>query len=154
MNEKYVSTKIKSVNSRNVRNLDILYLNNRYYCEAGYLDSMVDAKKYSYHFSSYFFEGSYFFIGRGKRFNTNESKFSKIKTTKDRALEFALRYSHINLSDKNEKGGKQTNYNVSLNWYLTTEFKIMFNYIRALPQETDDYDGVINIYQMRLLFAF
>ncbi|SFV58418.1 Phosphate-specific outer membrane porin OprP; Pyrophosphate-specific outer membrane porin OprO [hydrothermal vent metagenome] len=154
MNEKYVSTKIKHVENRNVRNLDILYLNNRYYCEAGYMDSIVDAKKGAYRFYSYFLEGSYFFIGRGKRFDTKESKFSKIKTTKDGALELALRYSHINLNDKDEQGGQQTNYSASLNWYLTTEFKMMFNYIRALPKETDDYDGVINIYQMRFLFAF
>ena len=154
MNEKYVATKIKSVSSRNIRNLDIIYLNNRYYCEAGYMDSLVDAKKGSYHFYSYSLEGSYFLIGQGKRFNTKESKFSKIKTTRGGALELALRYSFINLNDKDRKGGKQSDYNVALNWYLTTEFKMMFNYIRALPQGTQDYNGVINIYQMRLLFAF
>jgi len=154
MNEKYVATKIKSVSSRNIRNLDIIYLNNRYYCEAGYMDSLVDAKKGSYHFYSYSLEGSYFLIGQGKRFNTKESKFSKIKTTEGGALELALRYSFINLNDKDRKGGKQSDYNVALNWYLTTEFKMMFNYIRALPQGTQDYNGVINIYQMRLLFAF
>ena len=154
MNEKYVATKIKSVSRRNIRNLDIIYLNNRYYCEAGYMDSIVNAKKGSYHFYSYSLEGSYFLIGQGKRFNTKESKFSKIKTTRGGALELALRYSFINLNDKDEQGGKQSDYNVALNWYLTTEFKMMFNYIRALPQGTKDYNGAINIYQMRLLFAF
>ena len=154
MNEKYVSTKIESVDNRNLQNLDIMYLNNKYYFEAAYMDSTVAAQKGDYHFYSYFLQGSYFFIGRGKRFNTKESKFSKIKTTKGGALELALRYSYINLNDKNEQGGEQTNYNFSLNWYLTTEFKVMMNYIRALPEGTDDYNGVLNIYQMRLLFAF
>jgi len=154
LNEKYVSTKIDFVNSRNVRNLDIIYLHNLYYFEAGYMGSWVDAQKSHYYFYSYFLEGSYFFIGQGKRFNTKESKFSKIKITKDGALELALRYSFINLNDKDEDGGEQTNYNISLNWYLSTEFKMMFNYIRALPKGTDDYNGALNIYQMRILFTF
>jgi len=154
LEEKYVSTKIKLVNKRTVRNLDALYLNNKYYLEAGFMDTVVDAMKDNYSFYSYFFEGSYFLIGRGKRFNAEESKFSKVKTTNGGALELGLRYSYINLNDKDEHGGEQTNYSLSLNWYITTEFKVMMNYIYALPKETDDYDGVINIYQMRFLFAF
>ena len=118
------------------------------------MDSVVKAAKGDYHFTSYFLEGSYFFIGEGKRFNAKESKLAKVKVTKDTALELALRYSHIDLNDKDEHGGKQTDYNFALNWYLTPEFRVMLNYIRALPQGTDDYDGVINIYQMRMLVAF
>ena len=154
MNEKYVSTKIKSANSRNLRNLDALYLNNKYCVEAGYMDSTVDALKGVYHFSSYFLEGSYFFIGQGKRFNTKESKFSKVKPTDAGAVELAFRYSHINLNDKDRLGGEQTNYNFELNWYFTSELKIMTDYIHAEPKGTVDYNGAINIYQMRFMLSF
>ena len=154
LEEKYVSTKIKNVDTRSLRNIDALYLHDTYYFEAGYMDSIVKAAKGDYHFSSYFLEGSYFFLGNGKRFNAKESKFAKVKVTKDTALELAFRYSYIDLDDRDEHGGKQTDYNFSLNWYLTPEFRVMMNYIRALPQGTDDYDGVINIYQMRMLFVF
>ena len=154
LEEKYVSTKIKHVKNRSVRNFDLLYLNHKSYIEAGYMDSTVNARKGDYHFYSYFVEGSYFIIGEGKRFNAKESKFSRVKVTKDTALELALRYSHINLNDKDEHGGEQTNYNFSLNWYITPELRAMMNYIHALPKGTDDYDGALNIYQMRLLFAF
>ena len=155
LKEKYVSTKIKSANSRNVRNLDALYINNKYCLEAGYMDSSVNAIKNNYHFYSYFLDGSYFFIGNGKRFNTKESKFSRVKViNKNGAIELALRYSYINLNDKERQGGEQTNYNLSLNWYISTEFKIMMNYIHALPKGTKDYDGDINIYQMRFMLSF
>ena len=152
--EKYVSTKIKLVEKRNVKNYDILYLDNKYMLEAGYMDSTVKAQKGEYNFYSYFVEGSYFLVGRGKRFNTKFSKFAKLKPTKDGAVEVGLRYSYVDMNDKDEQGGEQTNYNFTCNWYISPEFKVMTNYILALPKNTDDYDGVINIYQMRLLFTF
>ncbi len=154
LEEKYVSTKIKNVDTRSVRTVDLLYLDHKYYIETAYMGSTVNAQKGDYRFSSYFVEGSFFLIGEGKRFNAKEAKFSRVKVTRNTALELAFRYSYIDLNDKDEHGGEQTDYNFSLNWYVTPELRLLLNYIRALPKDTDEYDGLINIYQMRILFVF
>lgn len=154
IDEKYVSTKIKNTNDVHNTNLDLFYQNNKYSAQGGFLQTDVSADKGDYNFYSYFVQGGYFIRGKGKRFDTQESKFSKIKPNKDGAIEVAIRYSYINLNDKDEQGGKQTNYSLGLNWYLNREITIMGNYIYALPKGTDDYNGRLSIYQARILFAF
>ncbi len=154
LSTKYVSTKIKNTDNLTVKNYDLYYQDHKYSGQAGYKQIDISSDQSSYIFYSYFMEGSYFILGKGKQFDLKESKFSKIKPTKDGAIEAAIRYSYINLNNKDEQGGEQTNYSVALNWYLNSEIKIMTNYIVALPKDTDDYDGLINIYQMRIQFAF
>lgn len=151
--EKYVSTRIDDVEHRRNDYLDLLYLNQKFAIEAGYTVSTVTAND-TYIFSSHFLEGSYFIIGRGKRFNAKASKFSRVKPTHDGAIEVALRYSHIDLNSKDEHGGRQSDYNVALNWYVTKELRVMTNYIYAMPDDTDEYDGALNILQARLQIAF
>ena len=154
INNKYVSTRIKNTNNVQNNYVDLLYLYHNYYFLANYTTSRVKADKDTYNFNSYSVEGSYFLIGEGKRFKVKDGKFSKMKINKDGALEFAMRYSYIDLNDKSEQGGEEDDYNFALNWYINQEIKVMMNYIMAYPKGTDDYDGLINIYQMRLFFAF
>ncbi|QOP40344.1 OprO/OprP family phosphate-selective porin [Sulfurimonas marina] len=154
LDDKYVSVRIRDVNDLLNKNFDLLFINHKYSLQAGYTTSDISADKDDYSFYSYFMEGSYFLLGKGKRFDFKESKFSKIKPRQDGAVELALRYSYINLNDKDEHGGEQTNYGFGVNWYINDETKVMTEYIMALPKDTDDYDGLINIYQMRIQFAF
>jgi phosphate-selective porin OprO/OprP len=77
-----------------------------------------------------------------------------VKPNKDGSVEVAFRYSYLNLNDKDEHGGMQTDYTYGLNWYISKELKVMANYIVAKPKETDEYDGLLQIVQARILFAF
>jgi len=45
-------------------------------------------------------------------------------------------------------------YNYGLNWYVSDELKVMLNYVIAQPKDTDEYDGLLQIVQGRVLFAF
>ncbi len=45
------------------------------------------------------------------------------------AWEVASRYSYIDLNSQNIRGGRMSDYTAGLNWYLTPNWKIQFNYI-------------------------
>lgn len=47
------------------------------------------------------------------------------------AFELLLRYSEIDLNDSPVQGGKEHDFTIGANWYLTSHFKVQANYIRA-----------------------
>lgn len=47
------------------------------------------------------------------------------------AVELAVRYSEVDLNDGSIQGGKEHDWTVGANWYLTTHFKLQANYIWA-----------------------
>ena len=152
--EKYVSVKIKDVDKKEKKNIEALYINNKFSLQAEYTTVLTEALKDDYNFNGYYFEGSYFILGKGKRYKFGDSTLGKIRPNKDGALELAFRYSYLDLNDKDEYGGTQVDYNYGVNWYYSPQLKFMFNYIIANPSDTDDYDGRLQILQSRVLFAF
>ncbi|MBU0719753.1 hypothetical protein KJ877_00265 [bacterium] len=152
--EKYVSVKIQDVDIVRKKNIEVLYINNKYSLQSEYVKTYVDALKDSYAFQAYYLQGSYFIIGSSRKYKLSSSTLAQIKPNKDGALELALRYSHIDLNDKDERGGAQTDYNYGINWYINDELKLMFNYVVAEPKGTDEYDGRLQIVEARALFAF
>ena len=47
------------------------------------------------------------------------------------AVEFAMRYSTLDLTDQNVIGGKMKSYTLGANWYLNEYARVMLNYIQA-----------------------
>jgi phosphate-selective porin OprO/OprP len=154
MDKKYVSVKIQNVDSVNRSNIEFLYINKKYSIQSEYVTTSVNALKDSYTFDAYYIEGSYFVIGNGRRYKFSNSTLAKIKPNKDGALEVAFRYSYIDLNDKDESGGVESDYNFGVNWYINDKLKFMLNYVVAEPKNTDDYDGRLQILQARALFSF
>jgi len=152
--EKYVSVKIKDVDTVIKKNIEAALVYNKFSMQGEYTMVDVDALKNNYSFYGYYVQGSYFILGKGRKYKTYNSVFGKVKPDQDGDLELAVRYSYINLNDKDEHGGSQTDYNIGINWYLANEFKLMFNYVLAYPKDTDKYDGMLQIFQTRFLFAF
>lgn len=69
------------------------------------------------------------------------------------AWELAARVSHLDLNDGFFRGGEEQNYTLGLNWYLTSNARIRFNYIRA-NIDHDLYEGDLNIFQTRFQYHF
>ena len=160
MQDKYLSVKIKDVETLNKTNLEALYIYKNYSLQAEYETMNVLALIDNYSFNAYYLQASYFLFGANRRYSTKEVKLKKIKPLKGGALELALRYSYINLNDEGqdqinpEHGGEQTDYNLALNYYFSKEIRGMINYIIVEPKGTDDYDGRLQILQARILLAF
>lgn len=150
--DKYVSTKVKNVNSSKDISLEALYINNSFHMQAEYIQSRIDAQSDDYVFDGYYAQVGYFLFGGSKSFKRGSSKFSS-KNIENGDVELGLRYSYINLNDKDEEGGTQKDYSLALNWYLNKNLKLMTNYVRAYPS-SEDYDGVLNLVQARVVVTF
>ena len=70
------------------------------------------------------------------------------------AWEVAVRYSNLDLKDRNE-GAEQSDFSLGINWYPTNTMRFMFNYVQVLDVDGGSYDGVEPaIYQLRAQVAF
>jgi phosphate-selective porin OprO/OprP len=73
------------------------------------------------------------------------------------AFELAFRYSVLDLSDEDVRGGVQDIVGVGINWYLNPNMRLMFNYLRLLELTDSDqgYDGEEpDMFQMRAQLNF
>ncbi|MEA3228792.1 MAG: porin, partial [Campylobacterota bacterium] len=153
MRDEFVSTRVKDIDSVKKRNFELLYINHKFSLQAEYVQVSLDALKDSYSFDAYYIQGSYFLLGVGRKYKFSNSTMANVKPYAQGALELAFRYSYINLNDKDEQGGTQLDYNYGLNWYISKELKATLNYVVAQPK-TESYDGLLQVLQARVLFAF
>jgi len=111
-------------------------------------------------------QGSWFLTGENRRYETQRAVFTRIKPKRTfppwkdgwGAWELALRISFIDLNDGDLQGGKERNVTAGLNWYLTEQYRVMFNYInarvtdRANPPAVED--GSEQTYALRFAYWF
>ncbi|MFC2149584.1 porin [Candidatus Auribacterota bacterium] len=91
------------------------------------------------YFPGVYVYGSYFITGEHREYKKSSGKFTRVRpkknfSIKDRtfgALEAAVRYSYLDLDDKNIDGGIVSDVTVGLNWYLNPNMRLMGNYIHS-----------------------
>ena len=100
--------------------------------------------------------GSWFITGEHRPYSTSSARFSRVTPNGNffdsgfGAWEFAARWSWIDLTDKLVEGGEENNFTFGVNWYLNSNYRLMFNYIYAdVKDRTDAEDGSTDIFQMR-----
>lgn len=59
------------------------------------------------------------------------------------ALELAARYSYLDLSDENIRGGTQNNTTLGANWYLYSNLRLMFNWVHSHLNGIGDQNAVV-----------
>lgn len=78
---------------------------------------------------------SWFATGESRPYSASAGKFGRLKPNRGfgeggpGAIEIALRYSTVNLTDGLIQGGEQDNYTLGLNWYFTAYSKMMLNWV-------------------------
>ncbi len=78
---------------------------------------------------SYVF-ASYFITGESRPYSARKGEFLPINPLHQYgAWELGVRYSTINLNDRDIHGGKQENYTIGINWYANYNLRFMLNYI-------------------------
>lgn len=69
------------------------------------------------------------------------------------AVELAARYSHLDLNDEGIAGGRQTDWTLGANWYLTSHFKFQANYTLADSKRFNMHDKP-KIFELRAQVQF
>ena len=112
-------------------------------------------------FTGWYVFVSYFLTQEARNYITSRGTFGRVSPNKSflgadngpGAWEIAARYSNVDLDDGNINGGELTDYTLGVNWYLTPNVRVMFNYIYAqLTQGT--LDEAAHIGQMRAQIDF
>ena len=108
-------------------------------------------------FEGGYIQGSYFFTGESKNYNSYFGQFWRIKPFKDYtpgkgggAWEVAARFSYIDLDDLDVLGGKASSYTLGINWYLNSFVKAMLNlnHTESSGSSSEDFDSIISRLQI------
>jgi phosphate-selective porin OprO/OprP len=89
----------------------------------------------TYH--GYYIQAGYFLTGETRPYKKSEGVFDRVKPLKPYtqggpgAWEVAGRLSYLDLDDDRIDGGKLWNYTLGINWYLHSNVRLMWNYIRS-----------------------
>ena len=114
-------------------------------------------------FWGFYVYGSYCLTGEHRAYDRSKGIFKGVKpanpfrlATKGwGALEAALRFSYVDLDGGDIQGGKEADLTAGLNWYLTQNTRMEFNYVHARVMDCDDPPidgGRANIFQVRFQY--
>jgi phosphate-selective porin OprO/OprP len=109
-------------------------------------------------FYAFYVSGSYALTGEMREYRHDLGTIRRIRPKSEfrdgsgglGALEVALRFSRIDLNDRDITGGTLNNFTFALNWYPTYPTRVSFNVIRS---KREDWNPVW-IFQGRLQIAF
>lgn len=112
--------------------------------------------------NGFYVQGSYFLTGEHRKYKKSSGSFSRVKPNKNfrqdggwGAWEIAARYSYLDFDEANlpDTARAMQDATVGLNWYLTPNVRIMWNYIRACV-ESRDVSNSADIFMTRLQVDF
>ena len=84
-------------------------------------------------FGGWYVQGSYFLTNDSRAAAYDGGAFGGIKPNgRYGAWQLALRYDHLNLLDKDVRGGEESNAAVALNWYINRYLRWSVDYIKVL----------------------
>jgi len=107
-------------------------------------------------FDAWYVQASWILTGENRRYGRTSGTFSGVRPERKwGAVEFALRYSGIDLVDAGIAGGDGNDLTVGANWYLGRNVRLMFNYVRVdSDQRGTGLDDDPDVFQGRLLVFF
>ncbi|RMF25515.1 MAG: porin, partial [Deltaproteobacteria bacterium] len=125
-----------------------------------YMHAAVDASSGSSpDFAGYYVQASYFLTGERRPYKRSHGAFGRVKPRRNflgkegrgpGAVELAVRYSSLDLSDAAVAGGELDDVTAGVNWYLNPNTRVMANYVHA----DLDAAGEADVFQMRFQIDF
>ncbi len=140
--------------------LEVAWLDGAWSLQGEYLSNHVtDAVRQNFY--GFYAYGSYFFTGESRQYDPKLGFFTRLKPRRDfsfdgsgfGAVEAALRFSYVDLSDGAVKGGMLRSLTAGLNWYLHANSKLRFNYVFASGNGGSAV-GDLNVFETRFEFDF
>ncbi len=162
-NKRLVDTRsIQGVDALNRFGVETAAVFGPYTFQGEYIRAFVDRRSSfeDLDFHGWYASLSWFLTGESKNYDTSSGLFGTIRPHhEDGAIELAVRYSHIDLSSEEVRGGKQDNVTLGVNWYLTEQLRIMANFIFVWTDKNATGEGDVEgndspqILQMRLQYS-
>jgi phosphate-selective porin OprO and OprP len=93
---------------------------------------------------------SYFVTGEHRVYKRSEGAFDRVSPRRPfspesgqwGALELGARYSYVDLSNENIRGGTQNNVTLGANWYLYSNLRLMLNFVHSHRDGIGNQDAV------------
>ena len=123
---------LRPVDTIDRRGIEALWIGGPWSLQAEYLDARVRLADGlpGYHASGYYAFASWVLTGESRNYANGQVRDVKPMRTAG-AVELALRYSELNLNDAPTLGGRQRNWTLGANWYLSRHLKLQANYVHA-----------------------
>jgi len=165
LGENLVYTKVKDVSNAMTWALEGALMYDNFFFQTEYLTTNLDAEDHNYSFDGYYVAGTWVMTGESHGYKKKNGKFYGVTPRHPLssgglgAWELALRYSDINLNDKDEIGGSMQTFTVGLNWYMENNLRAMLNYVHFEAGDYEDSSKYVssqdgNIIEGRLAFYF
>lgn len=151
---------IAGVDSRLDLGVEAAFVQGSFSLQGEYRQSEIDlmAGGMSPTFHGHYVQAAYTLTGESRSYQGKDGIFGGIKPANDfrsddggiGAVELAVRYSGLDLSDAGILGGEVDGLTVGLNWYLNPNARTMLNYVNQDLDGTGDFDAL----QLRFQVAF
>lgn len=93
-------------------------------------------------FSGWYVQASWFPTGESRHYKHQPARFGRVKPLSEQgAVELALRYSTLDLTDQDVEGGNSDQITVGVNWYYKPQLRFMLNYSLVKNDEFANADG-------------
>ncbi len=111
-------------------------------------------------------EALYFLTGESQPYDRQAGAFGRVLPRHDYrwkkgeclrgcgAWQLGVRFSYLDLNDKTIQGGTLYDWTAGLNWYLTGNMKVQFNYVAEHRNQTGATVGWINGFGIRAAYDF
>ncbi|MBE1160359.1 OprO/OprP family phosphate-selective porin [Dyella acidiphila] len=123
---------LSGVDHINRQGFEGLWIDGPWSIQSEYLQAQTTFAngKPSYDFNGYYAFGSWVVTGESRQYHDGNVS-NVIPAHPWGALEFALRYSELDLNDGLVPGGREHDWTAGANWYVGTHLRLQANYIRA-----------------------
>jgi phosphate-selective porin OprO/OprP len=134
--------------------------------QAEYMLSSIDAEEAGDpSFMSYYAYASALLTGERYKYKKSEAVFEPVEPKKNfrqdgsgvGAWEAGIRFAFLDLNDQEIYGGELTDITVGLNWYMTPNARVMFNYVNSSVENLEGAGtdaGSANIFETRFHVFF
>ncbi|SFV62091.1 Phosphate-specific outer membrane porin OprP; Pyrophosphate-specific outer membrane porin OprO [hydrothermal vent metagenome] len=154
----FIKTKVKKVDHTKRIGIESAMVSGAFSFQGEYVAYAIAKQLITYNFSGWYAQASWFLTGETRKYKAKTAVFSRVKPLRPvnkggyGAVEVAFRVTQLDLSDKDENGGKERDLSLGVNWYLKSNLRLMAEYTYA--DELSGRSKDANIFQLRAQYDF